>query len=989
MKTRDTNRQPALMWLTALGIVLGAASAQCGERGIHGRVLAMDQQGGFTGMVPGAVVEFQNQALDVVATATADENGYYKANLSPGTYLYKVRAPGFRDEDVGRGVRLQLMDGLSVYNLSLTKGPRETTQKPPEPAPADIGTIEGRVREKTGDGKLVDIPGATVALRQSDGPPKLTSVITGPGPDGEGAGYYTTLLPVGSWAASASAPGFETAVHPRPLNIEKDKVLTRDFVLKRSEPEPAPRDQGVRGSVRFRGPDPQPAASKVTISVRSLDEPAPAAPKTATPDGKGSYSCDLNAGDYLLVAEAEGFLPAHSGPKAVFPGKYTVVDFTLVPLVTPTPPSVPTQLVFTARVLGATTDDLSPQTPLEGATVRLTPKAKPEATQEAQTDATGNAVLAVADPGTFLARGEKPGYKPAETEVTVAPDRFAGVVMVLQPETAMAAPPGETVLQITVYEQGPGPAATRRPLPGANVLARADGAPLSTAVRGVTDGQGIVRLKIAGPGDYQAMARLANYTPGGTSLAVKGAGETLGEIALRRQASTAETQAETPAAMAGKFHIRIAVLDNRRQPVENARVEIRLGEETVASGQSDPQGRFTAGPLSPQRYYAVASKTGLQPAEADATITDHDISASLVLAPLVASMEPAVATPTPPTPPAKSRPIQPAQPSTTGAPPEQTGAQLLVQVFEYINREPTPIGGAQIVVLRKNRPFAEGRSGRDGAFTFDLPRGTYEIVVKKSGYAENRAGASLMQGNARAPIPLSRMETRPPPTIAQQPAKPNLATLHVQVAGRDPQGALRMLPGAQVTVFRGRAPAGTAQTDRVGRASFNLPPGEYMVGAAGNGYQSKRDPVALGQQGFLHRMVLDAEAPKTRPGIVQTQPIPAQPSPAQPGPMKLIPMQPLPAQTTQATLTVRVARAVKGGAMPLGNARVSVTPRQAGGDSGQTQTDGSGACRLRLRPGAYQIQVQAMNYHPASEAVNVGAGGLEKNFVLQPSVKID
>ncbi len=988
MKTRDTNRRRVHRWLAVLGVALGAASAQCGERGIHGRVLAMDEQGGFTGMVPGATIEFCNQALAPVATVTADENGYYKADLSPGTYFYKVRAPGFRDENVGRGVQLQLMDGLAVYNLSLTKGPQETSQKPPEPAPADIGTIEGRVREKTADGKLVDIPGATVALRQSEGPPKLTSVITGPGPDGEGTGYYTTLLRVGSWAASASAPGFETMVHPRPLNIEKGKVLARDFVLKRSEPEPAPQDQGVRGTVRFRGPEPKPGASQVKISVRSLDEPSPAAPKTAAPNNKGNYSCDLKAGDYLLVAEAEGFLPAHSGPKAVFLGKYTVVDFTLVPLVPPEPSPAPAQLVFNARVLGATTDDVSPQTPIEGATVRLIPKAKPEAAQQAQTDAAGNAEMAVANPGTFLARGEKPGYRPAEAEVTIDPHRFAGVVMVLQPETAMAAPPGEAALRITVYEQGTGPAATRRPLPGANVLARADGAPLSTAVRGVTDAQGIVRLKIAGPGDYQAMARLADYAPGGTSVVVKAVGETPGEIVLRREAMAAEpSPTETPA-MTGKFHIRIAVLDNRRHPVQNARVEIRLGEEPIASGQSDAQGRFTAGPLSPQRYYAVASKTGHQPAETDATITDHDISESLVLAPLVAATEPTVAppmTPTPP-PPAKSRPIQPTRPSTPVTPPEQTGARLLVQVFEYINREPTPVGGAQIVVLRKNRPFAEGRSGRDGAFTFELPRENYEVVVNKPAYVENRAGASLSQGNARAPIPLSRLETRPPPA---QPAKPNLATLHVQVAGRDPQDGLRMLPGAQVTVFRGRAPAGTAATDRVGRVSFNLPPGEYMVGAAGNGYQSKRDPVALGQQGFLHRMVLDAEAPKTRPGIVQTQPIPAQPSPAQPGPMKLIPMQPLPAQTAQATLTVRVARAVKGGAMPLGNASVSVTPRQAGGDSGRAQTDGSGICRFRLRPGPYQIQIQAMNYHPAGAPVNVGSSDLHQDFVLQPSAKID
>ncbi|MEA1951682.1 MAG: CAP domain-containing protein, partial [Planctomycetota bacterium] len=55
--------------------------------GAHGRVYALNKSGIIIGNVPGATIELKNQGGGVAATVKSGQQGYYKADLSPGQYF--------------------------------------------------------------------------------------------------------------------------------------------------------------------------------------------------------------------------------------------------------------------------------------------------------------------------------------------------------------------------------------------------------------------------------------------------------------------------------------------------------------------------------------------------------------------------------------------------------------------------------------------------------------------------------------------------------------------------------------------------------------------------------------------------------------------------------------------------------------------------------------------------------------------------------------
>jgi len=165
-------------------LAVGAQPLQAAGPGVSGRVFALDDTGLITGIVPGAAIEFKDQAGRSAARLTADKNGYYQTELPPGIYVFKVHADGFKDEDAGRAITLKRSDGYAVHNFSLSKGKTDPKHKPVPVPPVEIGTLQGRVLEKTADGKLLGIPGARVALRNPKGSPQLTEVVAR-GPDGD------------------------------------------------------------------------------------------------------------------------------------------------------------------------------------------------------------------------------------------------------------------------------------------------------------------------------------------------------------------------------------------------------------------------------------------------------------------------------------------------------------------------------------------------------------------------------------------------------------------------------------------------------------------------------------------------------------------------------------------------------------------------------------------------------------------------------------
>ena len=85
-------------------------------------MFALDESGQTTGTVPGAKIEFCSRPGAQQTPTTAGPNGYYRSDLLPGRYTYKVTAAGFQDEDQGRGIVLEFYERLRGVQLQSNQG---------------------------------------------------------------------------------------------------------------------------------------------------------------------------------------------------------------------------------------------------------------------------------------------------------------------------------------------------------------------------------------------------------------------------------------------------------------------------------------------------------------------------------------------------------------------------------------------------------------------------------------------------------------------------------------------------------------------------------------------------------------------------------------------------------------------------------------------------------------------------------------------------
>lgn len=136
---KSENVRPNRSWcrgLLAAGVLVASAAAPAAAAGpgVHGRVFALDENGVISDAVPGAVIEITGDG-GASATLTASEGGYYRADLPPGRYHYKVTAAGFRDEEFGRGFSLGRSQGYAVYNFSLISEKKEADREAPKTSP--------------------------------------------------------------------------------------------------------------------------------------------------------------------------------------------------------------------------------------------------------------------------------------------------------------------------------------------------------------------------------------------------------------------------------------------------------------------------------------------------------------------------------------------------------------------------------------------------------------------------------------------------------------------------------------------------------------------------------------------------------------------------------------------------------------------------------------------------------------------------------------
>src|SRR5262249_23655243 len=138
------------LMLAALLAFVTAQPVLAAGSGVSGRVVGLDEKGVPLGSVKGATVQFLNKAGKAAGSAATDKKGYYKVNLAPGTYTYKVHADGYKDEDAHRAITLTLSEGYAVHNVALIRGKNDPNKKAGKLATGPVGTLTGHVVEKAG-----------------------------------------------------------------------------------------------------------------------------------------------------------------------------------------------------------------------------------------------------------------------------------------------------------------------------------------------------------------------------------------------------------------------------------------------------------------------------------------------------------------------------------------------------------------------------------------------------------------------------------------------------------------------------------------------------------------------------------------------------------------------------------------------------------------------------------------------------------------------
>ena len=305
-----------------------------------------------------------------------------------------------------------------------------------------IGRLHGQVWERTADGERVGIPNATISLRQ-DGSTQLTRVITRSIEEqGRGRGTYEIVLQEGDWRASVAATGFQTLVDPEAIRIESGKEQEHDFMLTRM-PAPRPEGQGIKGVVRVRADDPDASFPQdVEVHIRPIVATGQEADPLAV-SATGEFQRDLVPNAYHVEAVATGYLPARYSPAIVLPGRYTVVDLTLMPDRQQTPsrpdetlpaepeqPREPQQAWLVAKVVQ---DSIEGRRPLAGAAVLIRKQGQSfDEAMRGTTDRQGEISFPVVEPGSYIALAQMPDYRPGGSRIEVLADQRNETIITLE-----------------------------------------------------------------------------------------------------------------------------------------------------------------------------------------------------------------------------------------------------------------------------------------------------------------------------------------------------------------------------------------------------------------------------------------------------------------------------------------------------------------------------------------------------------------------------
>ena len=824
------------------------------------------------------------------------------------------------------------------------------------------------------------VPAAAIEFKDAAG--KVAAQITS-----DQNGYYQVDLAAGTYSFRVRATGYKTEAGGRSVTLKRSNgYAVHNFSLAKGPDDPTdkpppPIEVGtLRGRVLEKKADGQltgiPGA-RVALRPQAGGRPTTVLARGTGDKDPGAYSTTLPAGAYRASASALGFeTVVDPEPIDVSAEEGANRDFILTRVIPPPPRDQGIRGTITVR------DARGPVALLPPITVSFRSLTDPSTAIAPTAPDKAGAYARDLPAGRYQVIAQAGGYKPA---MSGAHDVFAGRRTIVNLQL-VAEPATELVFVGTVFERdGEKP---RRPLPGATVLLRKEGEPLSAALRGTSDPRGVVRLTPSGTGRYQALARKDGFEPAGVPVEVL-AGETRAELELVR--------AESPA----QPTLTMRVVDGKEpmgRPVLGAQIRITQTGRAVSTGSTDAAGGFHI-QMPAGSYRVDVSRTGHVPAGLDIVLADRDVTREVILLPRdlpqpekttrltldVVERSGTTLRAIPGADVVLIRHGQRVQSGRTGADgrfetrvaaatyrveasragfdpaavdlvvgsedvqrqvvlvrrdvPQPPGKRTLTVTVVESPRPLTtvPVGGAEVVISQHGVRVAGGPADRDGHFAAALPAGTYLVSVTKTEYNPGSAPVTLSDRDGNRQIVLARKDISPT-------EKPELT---VQVFERLRTG-LRPLPGADIVVSQHgrRIASGRAGAD--GRHAFRLPPGAYHVDVSRAGFTRSDIDVTMSDRNLLREVVLvrkDTPQPKDKVG-----------------------------------LTLRVMGRSKTGSVPLPGAEVVVSQQGRSVLSGQTGADGRYAPRLPA--GTYRVDVSQEGYAATSLTVTLTDQDVNREVVL-------
>lgn len=832
--------------LISLAILAAAAPiASAAGPGLHGRVLGLDEEGRYVGVVAGASIEFKGQGGGSAALTKSGANGYYRVDLPAGVYTYKITAEGYRTEDAGRGLEIQQSEGYVVQDFSLVRGESETAEQPPQPQPTPVGRLNGRVFEINERGERIGgISRARLALRHEGATGLRRVVARGGDPKRDDAGQYAMELPVGQWRASVSADGYETLVFPELIPITEGETTTRDFELRRSAPL-APTLQGIKGLVLLPAETPRPV---IRVRIESLLRPLATTP-SLTPDAAGRFMRDLPAGNYRVLADAAGFHPAIRAPVTVFEGRYTTVVLRLTPLVKPEgpvePQPTPKPFDLAVNVQERAPDGL---VPIAGARVLL--RRDGDALSQAarkDTDAKGACSFQVNDAGNFAVLAQAKGFKPGGLKLHIGPDQPNRADVILLRATPDVQEQLVTVNGSVVFRDPQNPKQLRA-LPRTRLVWR-DTQHAQPVQQTDSDAQGGFSVQIpAGSyvvelqpptgfrGDKADMAVTAKM-PGRTFILEPLTGpDVTPPVEPPRDVQVAGMVVGSPLLRTGQF-----------VSVPDASLSWK-GPHVEKSTRTDRAGRFSL-TLPPGLYNVRVAANGYDTL-ADVIVVQPGMDNVRLVLTRMAGPGP--------------------------GPTELISLNVRVMQRMAVSvplRRPqglptgnSPLANAEISILQKGQRVATGQSDRAGRYTVQLKLGQYDIKVTRDGFVPGQAEVALTTMPESREIILSHAAG---PVDQPPPQRKHTLTVRVveQSEGRQQgrskqlrQPSVTPIAGAAIVIRQGDNVVANGTADRTGVYRVQLDSGKFDIKVSAQGFVPVQQAIAIGDADVIRQVVLTRTA---------------------------------------------------------------------------------------------------------------------------------